>query len=464
MFVGRNFELEQLNKLYSREGFQLIILYGRRKVGKSSLIKEFIKDKYSLYYGLDENTEEASMENFHKLICNFFNLDEESPPANSWEDCLKTIADNSGNKKLVLVLEELSYIDQNNPLFLSQLKKAIEIFFKKSQIFLIISGSANGFMEKTFLNPKSSLYGLQTAQFKIEPFSFFECSQFFPHLSIEEKVIYYSTLGGIPQYLIQFDYSKDYESNLMEFILNKSSYLYNEPENYLKAQIEDLNFANRILSLLSKGDYNLERFHNKKVTTGEDLTLMIKKLENLNIISRRRSVGKSIVSPWTFNRLEDNFFRFWYRFVYKNRGLIDMNMISYLIQNKIRRDLNSHIGYVFEEISMEFLKRLNAEYKLPFVFETIGSWIGYNPTLRKPSQLDIVATSYDKVIVGECKWSQSLTSLEVLENLVKKSETLKYKNKYYCLFSKAGYEQKVYDYVKNKDNFFIFTLQDLDIF
>jgi len=462
MFVGRKFELDQLNKLYMREGFQLVILYGRRKVGKTALIKEFIKDKYCLYYALDESTEATAMDNFNKLISSFFNIEELSPLTISWENCLKAIADNSGNKRLVVVLEELSFIAQNNSLFLSQLKKAIEFFFKGTQIFLIISGSANGFMEKTFLNPKSSLYGLQTAQFKIEPFSFYESSQFFTNLSIEDKIIYYSTLGGIPQYLMQFDYSKDYESNVMEFILNKSSYLYNEPENYLKAQVDDINFASKILLILSKGDYNLERFHNKNVSVGEDLILMIKKLKKLNIISRRRSVGKSIVRPWTFYRLEDNFFRFWYRFIYKNRGLIDMNMIVYLFQNKIKRDLNSHIGYVFEEISTEYLKRLNAEYKLPFVFETIGSWVGYNPVLRKPSQLDIVATSYDSVLVGECKWSQSLTTVDVLENLVLKSETLKYKNKYYCLFSKCGYEDKVFDYVKNKDNFYLFTLKDID--
>ncbi|NLZ48997.1 MAG: ATP-binding protein [Clostridiales bacterium] len=463
MFVGRKYELEQLNKLYTRDGFQLVILYGRRKVGKTSLIKEFVKDKDTLYYAMDESNEASAMDNFNKLICNFFNINEESSPIISWEDCLKTIADNCGNKRIVVVLEELSYIGQNNALFLSQLKKAIEFYFKATQIFLIISGSANGFMEKTFLNPKSSLYGLQTAQFKIEPFSFFECSHFFPYLSIEEKIIYYSTLGGIPQYVMQFDYSRDYETNVMEFILNKSSYLFNEPENYLKAQVEDINFANKILSLLSKGDYNLERFHNKNISTGEDLILMIKKLKKLNIISRRRSVGMSIVRPWSFYRLEDNFFRFWYRFVYKNRGLIDMNMIDYLFQNKIKRDLNSHIGYVFEEISTEYLKKLNSEYKLPFVFESIGSWVGYNPVLQKPSQLDIVATSYDSVLVGECKWSQSLTTIDVLENLVLKAETLKYKNKYYCLFSKCGYDKKVLEYVKNKNNFYLFTLKDIDI-
>lgn len=462
MFVGRKFELEQLNKLYMREGFQLIILYGRRKVGKTALIKEFVKDKQYLYYALDESTEASAMDNFNDLVNSFFNINEEASQTNSWEGCLKTIADNSGNNRLVVVLEELSYIAENNNLFLSQLKKAIEFYFKATEIFLIISGSANGFMEKTFLNPKSSLYGMQTAQFKIEPFSFFECSQLFPRLSIEEKIVYYSTLGGIPQYLMQFDRSKSYEENVKEFILNKSSYLYNEPENYLKAQFEDINFANKILSLLSKGDYNLERFQNKNVTTGEDLILMIKKLKKLNIISRRRSVGKSIVRPWSFYRLEDNFFRFWYRFIYKNRGLIDMNMIDYLFENKIKRDLNSHIGYVFEEIATEFLKKLNAEYKLPFVFESIGSWVGYNPVLRKPSQLDIVATSYDSVLVGECKWSQSLTTVDVLENLVLKSETLKYKNKYYCLFSKCGYEARVFDYVKNKDNFYLFTLKDID--
>jgi AAA+ ATPase superfamily predicted ATPase len=461
LFVGREYELEQLNKLYSRGTFQLVILYGRRKVGKTALIREFCKDKPTLYYVPEEHNELLAFKSFKEMIISHFNIRDNSPLSN-WEEALKTICVKSDGNELVLVLDEFPYLVQENPSLPSIIQKVIEQCYNQSKIFLIIISSSNGYVEKELLNPKNALYGLRNAQFKIEPFNFFESARFFPNTSISEKIIYYSTLGGIPQYLIQFDYNKSYEYNIIESILNKSTYLYNEPEAYLKCHIEDVNFAHNLLALLSKGDFNLERFHYKDLLIGEDLITMLKKLRELNIINRNRSVGRSIVRPWSYYHLEDNFFRFWYRFIYKNHSLIEMSMGDYLYQNKIKRDLNSHIGYVFEEICRDFLIKYNAEYKLPFVFESIGSWVGYNPTLRRPSQLDIVAVNGESAIIAECKWNNALLGASTIEHLIEKSETLKYNNKFYCFFSKCGYEEKAKAYTKEKENILLFSLEDIE--
>lgn len=460
MFVGRRFELEQLNKLYCRGGFQLVIMSGRRKVGKTALIKEFCRDKATIYYLPEENDESLAFKSFKELIVSHFNIIDTSE-IKDWEDALKTICEQSSNRQFVLVLDEFSYAAKENPALPSIIKKVIEHCMKDSQIFLIICGSSNSFMEKELLSPNSALYGLRTSQFKIEPLNFFESSEFFPNTSIVEKINYFSTLGGIPQYLLQFDYSKSYEYNIMEFILDKSTYLYNEPESYLKCYIEDINFAHNLLSILSKGDFNLERFDYKNMITSEDLIIMLKKLREVNIISRNRSIGHSIVRPWSYYRLEDNYFRFWYRFVYKNHSLIDMNMKEYLFQNKIKKDLSSHVGYVFEDICIEFLKICNSTYKLPFVFESIGSWVGYNPLLHKPSQLDIVAIACDNALIGECKWNTSPVGISTIDSLIEKSKNLKYNNKYYCLFSKSGYDKEATALVLNRKDILLFTLEDI---
>ena len=461
MFVGREFELEQLNKLYIRGGFQLVIMYGRRKVGKTALIKEFCKDKPHIYYVPEEHNEALAFKSFKELLIKCQKV-KDTISIENWEEALKSICDTSCNEKLVIVLDEFSYIAQENPSLPSIIQKVIENCMKNSQIFLIISGSSNSFMEKQLLKPESALYGLRTAQFKIEPFNFFESCSFFPDMRILDKINYYSTLGGIPQYLNQFDYSKGYEYNVLEFILTKSTYLFDEPESYLKCHVEDVHFAHNLLSILSKGDFNLERFDYKNLTTHEDLILMLKKLRELNVISRNRSVGRSVVRPWSYYRLEDNFFRFWYKFIFKNRNLIDMNMKDYLFQNKIRNDLSSHVGYVFEDICRDFLKKYNSKYQLPFVFESIGSWVGYNPSLRRPSQMDIVAVSYDNALIGECKWKSSPLGVDTIEGLIDKSETLKYNNKFYCFFSKSGYDERALAYAAERDNILLFTLDHIE--
>ncbi|WP_163192492.1 ATP-binding protein [Clostridium thermarum] len=462
MFVGREFELAQLNKLYDRGKFQLIIVYGRQKVGKTALVKEFCKDKPTLYYVPEEHNEVLAFNSFRNQIINHFDIRDKELPLSNWEEALKAICVSSEGSELVLVLDEFPYLVKENPSLPSIIQKVIEQCYKQSKIYLIIVSSSNGYVEKELLNSKSALYTLRNAQLKIEPFNFFESSRFFPKVSITEKIVYYSTLGGIPQYLLQFDYSKDYEQNLMEYMLNKTTYLYAEPEVYLKSHIEDINFAHSLLSLLSKGDFNLERFNYNEPLIVEDLITMLKKLRDLNIISRNRSVGRSTVRPWSYYHLEDNFFRFWYRFIYKNRNLIEMNMKEYLYQNKIKRDLNSHIGYVFEKICRDFLIKYNAAYKLPFVFESIGSWVGYNPALRRPSQLDIVAVNSENVLIGECKWNNSLLELSTIQHLIKKTETLKYDNKYYCFFSKCGYDEGSKAYAKENNNVFLFTLEDIE--
>lgn len=461
MFVGRDFEIEQLNKLYSKTGFQFAILYGRRKIGKTSLIKEFSKDKPTLFYVPEEHNEALAFNSLKCLIFKNFNVPS-STPINTWEDAFKVICSEARNKKMVLVLEEFPSLVQENPSISSIIQKVIESQMKDSQIFLILSGSSNSFIEKQLLSSKNALYGLRTAQFKIEPLDFFNSAKFFKGLSIEDKIKYYSTLGGMPQYLNQFDYSKAYDINVIDSLLNKSSYLFGEPESYLKTRLENLNTANKILSLLSRGDFNLDRLNEKNFFMGEDLVTTIKKLKELSIIGWHKSVGRSEKRPWSFYRLEDNFFRFWYRFLYKNRTLVDMGMLEYLFQNKIMHDLHSHIGYVFEDICTQFLIKLNSNFELPFVFESIGSWVGYNPILNKPSQMDIVATSGDSVLIGECKWNGTPMAVDTIEGLIEKAQTLKYNNKYYCFFSKAGYSASAVRYSLSNKNLYLFNLEDLE--
>lgn len=462
MFVGRSYEIDQLNKLYNRPGFQLAVLYGRRKVGKTSLVKEFCKNKPTLFYIPEEHDDNLAFNSFRNSIFKHFKLSGDKVEINTWEDAFRMICKESNGNRMLLVLDAFPSLTNENPSISSIINKVIETQMKATEIFLIIIGSFNGLTERHVINSKSGLFAFRSAQFKLEPLSFFESTQFFPNIPIYDKVKFYSTLGGMPHYLAQFDYNRSYDENVIELLLNKSSYLFGEPESYLKSKLESLSTADKVLSLLSKGDYNLERFNETNFFMGKDLIFVIKKLKELGVIKRHKSIGVSEKRPWSYYRLEDHFFRYWYRFLYKNRNLVEMGMQQYLYQNKIAGDINSHIGYVFEDICTQFLKKLNSSFQLPFVFESIGSWIGYNLSLKKPSQLDIVASSENNVLVGECKWTGSPINMNIIQSLIKKSHTLRYDNKYYCFFSKSGYNDEAKEYSLQNENIYLFSLKDIE--
>lgn len=463
MFLARKTELADLNKLYEKSGFQLIIIYGRRKVGKTFLIKEFCKDKPTIFFVPEEHNETLALNSFSKLIYKHFNVKENESIIDSWEAAFNTIVNKSNNNKLVIVLDEFPYISKENPSLPSIIQKIIDHNLRSSQIFLIISGSSSSLIETQILSSKSPLYGMRSAQFKIESFDFYDSSLFFPSRSFYEKILYYSTLGGIPQYLIQFSSIKDYEHNMIENVLKRTSYLYDEPENFLRNQLSNPQLAGYILSLLSKGSFNIDTLKKDKIRNTLEFDNIVNKLLELSIISKKNSIGRSITKPKSFYKLNDNFFRFWYRFIYKNKSLIEMGMINYIYQNKITLDLNSHIGYVFEDICIQFLKKMNFQYKLPFTFENIGSWLGFNPIKKKQAQIDIVAVNDENVLIGECKWNSEPINLDILNGLIDKGELLKYSSKYYCLFSKSGFTKEVVNKSKDHSNILLFDLEALDI-
>lgn len=460
MFVGRDYELNSLNKFYDEDKFQFVVIYGRRRVGKTTLIKEFCTDKPNIFYVAEEYNDKIALESFSDKILTHFNMKDFISNFESWEKAFMFLAKQAKDERLVVVLDEFPYIVNSNKSIPSLLQNLIDHYLKDTKLFLIICGSSMSFIEKEVLSYKSPLYGRRTAQFIIEPFDFFDSSKFFPKYNMEDRVKAYGVLGGIPQYLLKFNDEKSFEDNVKESILNKSSYLYEEPKNLLKQELREPALYNSIIEAIANGASKLNEIATKVGESNDKCAKYIKTLLELKILKKETPVGEDGITRKSIYRLSDNLFKFWYRFVFNNSSLIEQEMLDYVYDNKIKPELNNYLGSVFENICIEYLKLKNKKMELPFVFEKIGRWWGNNPIRKREEEIDILAISRQNALFGECKWTNAPIDMGVVNSLIEKSSIINYPSKYYAFFSRSGYTEDVMRFADSSKNIFLYELKD----
>lgn len=439
MFLGREKELNKLNNLYNSQGFQFVIMYGRRRVGKTTLLSEFAKNKPHLFFVAEEYSKDRALIDFSNQIYKLFDL-EGLGPFVGWNEAFDFITKKVFQKRIILIIDEYPYLVRADKSISSILQNNIDHKFLKTNIFIIICGSSMSFMEKDVSSYKSPLYGRKTSELKIEPFNFFESCKFVTNYSSIDKIKTYSVLGGIPHYLKYFDDGKSIKDNILNIVLNKGSVLYEEPKNILKQELREPMIYNTIIEAIATGSSKMNEIVTKTKMESDKCSRYINSLIELRIIEKEHPVGENKTRK-TIYKLSDNLFKFWYRFVFHNIGLTEQDESDFLYDSIIDPDWSNYIGQnIFEDICRQYLWKINKERALPFIFINIGRWWGNNPKEKRQEEIDIIATNNSEAIFCECKWRNEKTGIEVFENLKKKSILLtKYKPKKYFLFSKSGF-------------------------
>ncbi|WDU83040.1 ATP-binding protein [Caloramator sp. Dgby_cultured_2] len=341
------------------------------------------------------------------------------------------------------------------------LQNLIDHHLKDTKLFIVVCGSSMSFIEKEVLSYKSPLYGRRTAQFFIEPFNFFTSTEFFPRYTFEENVAAYGILGGVPQYLRNFDDSLNIFENIKNKILDKTSYLFEEPKLLLKQEVREPALYNSIIEAIADGASKLNEISTKVGIENDKCAKYISTLIDLQIIEKITPIDIKENSRKSIYRIKDNFFRFWYRFVFYNKSLIEQGLIDFVIEEKIKPFMNDFLGLVYEDICLDYIKLLNRDKKLPFIAEKIGKWWGNNPYKKREEEIDIVALNKDNIIFGECKWKNQLVGMETLRDLMEKSTLFNHPNKYYILFSKSGFTDELVEYAKTNSN--ILLIQKIEV-
>lgn len=459
MFIGREQELNTLNQLYHSNRFEFAVIYGRRRMGKTALIREFIKDKETIFFTGVESNAKQNLENFSRSIMEYTTGLPIHSSFASFQSALEYVFELSKTKRLILVIDEYPYVARTSTSLASTLQFLIDKNKDKSKLVLILCGSSMSYMEDNVLAYKAPLYGRQTAQLKIQPFQFFEVSTYLKDFSTFDKALAYGFIGGTPQYLMQIDKHLSIEENIKKIYLNPTSSIFEEPNNLLKQEVREPAIYNAIITAIAGSCSKLNEI---STCIGEETSVCASYMKNLillEIVKKELPYGEK-TSRRTIYSIADNMFRFWYRFVPENASLIARGA-SDLAYQRIAPELPHYMGGVFEEICKQYLWKLLLNGNCAINFNDLGRWWGTNPKTHTQEEIDIIGTDKDYALFGECKWTNEKVDLHVLETLVSRSELLSFNRKHFYLFAKNGFTKGCIDKAKEMGNVTLVSFEEM---
>ena len=460
MFIGRERELNSLNKLYNSGNFEFVVIYGRRRVGKTALINHFIDDKQAIYFMGVESNAKQNLENFSRNIMEYTSGISAETSFLSFQSALETVFRLSQKERLILVIDEYPYVARASRSLASTLQMLIDRYKDNSKLMLILCGSSMSYMEDHVLAYKAPLYGRRTAQIKLNPFDFEEVCHYFKNFSSEQKAMAYGIVGGTPQYLLQINDRLTIEENVKNTYLDTMSSLYEEPMNLLKQEVREPAIYTAIITAIATGYSRMSEIATK---VGEETNICSSYLKNLialGIVRKESPYGEK-ASKKSIYSIDDNMFRFWYRFVPENASMIARGA-SDLVYKRIEPYFSDYMGKVFEDICRQYLWKLLISGNTPIEFTSLGRWWGNDPVHRCQAEIDIMGEQ-DKntALFGECKWTNEKVDLGVLETLMERSNIFSYKTKYFYLFSKSGFTKGCTDKAKELGNVFFINYDEM---
>jgi len=462
MFIGRDQELLELSKLYKSERLEVAVMYGRRRVGKTELIKYFCKDKKNIFFTAIENSTSYNLNIFTEAVYNSrLKLSDSAftrAVPRDYLQLLDIIAELAKQEKVILVIDEYPYLAKAEKSFSSILQKYIDNNFKNSCLLIILCGSSMSFMENQVLSSKSPLYGRRTSQFKIAPFNYSDAVKFVPHYSKEDKLLTYGIFGGTPYYLSQINNKTSLQENITELFFNTNGLLFEEPGSLIKQELREPHLYNAIITVIAGGGTRLSEIADKVNKPANLCESYIKKLISLDLVVKEKPTGEKTGTKSLYI-LNDNMFKFWFRYVQDNLTLIIQGLGKKAV-DALWPDINSFMGKCFEMVCIQYMWK-NYD-SLPVKPKEIGRWWGNNPKEKREEEIDILAFDDCGAVFGECKFKNTKTGIDSLENLKRKSALFnKYTNKYYYLFSKNGFTEQLKKLAEGNGTVRLIGLSDL---
>ena len=462
-FIGREEELKFLNEKYMSDRGELIVLYGRRRMGKTELLLEFCKDKPHLFYVCEECTDPKQLIGISKAAGEVIggNMGR-SLSFDDWAAVFSFITDipAGGSGKRLMVIDEFPLAVKNNKSMMSQLQNLWDHVLKDKNIMLVLCGSSMSFIESEVLGEKNPIYGRTTGIMKLEQLSFEDSWQFFPSKDAEEMSLIYSVLGGVPHYLSQFDPDACLRDNIIRNILTKGSPLYSEVEFLLRQGLREVSTYNTIISAVALGNAKLNDIHAKTCIETPKVATYLLNLINLRIMIKElpldAEAGKVSGLHNGLYKISDNFFKFWYLFIFSNRTELERGRQEDIYELDVEPSLKVHASHVFEDICTEYMRGCNSRRELPFRFLKIGRW------WSKTSEIDILAVDKGEknCIIGECKYKESKAGDKEYRELLGKRPPCRGANVFLYLFSKNGFDDDVIESSK-KDGVVLVSLEDM---
>ena len=448
-FINRIQEMKTLEEQYNMQSSSMVILYGRRRVGKTSLICEFLrKHSDNIYFLATEESEALNLKSFKEQVAEYTGNELLKSANVDWLTVFKLLTEHKTQTKKVIVIDEFQYIGEDNNAFPSIMQKVWDTLLKDANIMLILCGSLITLMKRQTLDYVSPLYGRRTAQIKLKQIPFNYYGEFMEGKSINELLPFYAVTGGVPKYIESFLGVEDLYDGIQNRILNPQSYLYEEPYFLLQKEVSEIGSYFSLIKAIAMGNRKLSEIAANIEVKQTSLTKYLKTLIDLDLIEREVPVTESNPekSKSGLYKIKDNFIAFWFKFVYLYRAYLEKGETQFVLSQIKKGFIQNYASYVYEDVCRERMWELSANDFWNFHFDRVGRYWG-----SKADETDIVAIDSigKNLVLGECKYSMSEKGLSVLHGLQERAKSLQVltgaENVEYIIFNTAGFSQGLKD-------------------
>ena len=376
MFIGRERELNSLEELYSQPGFGMTVIYGRRRIGKSTLINEFIKDKKAVFYTATKVGKERNLELFSQQVISTLEPSLVGVTFPSLEAVFDFISSRLSDEKLILVIDELPFWAQDDRALLSVMQKYIDTSWSDKNLMIILCGSSLSFMENKVLSEKSPLFGRRNSQIRLEAFDYLDAAKFVPEYSFEDKAVVYGITGGVAKYLALINPKCSIDTNIKRLFFHTDGYLYDETRNLLTQEFSDVTMVNNVIEQIASGANTINEISQKIGQNSTTVLYTIDKLIQVGLVEKRKCITEEKNKKKTQYVLKDSMFRFWYAFIPKATSVIEMGQGDLYYDKVVKPQLHDFMGNVFEDMCRYYTLMNGITGAFGSMLTSVGVWWG----------------------------------------------------------------------------------------
>ncbi|MEZ3117413.1 ATP-binding protein [Halobaculum sp. MBLA0147] len=454
-FHDRSAELDALETAFESTGHAFYVVYGRRRVGKTALLKEFCTDRPHIYFLAAQESEFRQREKFVERVATHF--DDRVPRIDGWDEALEYLGDRLADERLIVAVDEFPYLVDENDSLPSYLQSFVDELLVDTDSMLVLCGSSVSTMESEVLGHESPLYGRRTGQIDLEPFDF-RAARSVVGYDIEDAIRSFAVTGGTPMYLTLFDYDRPLGENVRESVLSPTAVLYNESEFLLRTELRSPARYTSVLEAIATGHTTPNEVAGATGIDSGPLSKYLQTLRRLRLVDREVPVTASPKqSKRSRYHVADEFLRFWFRFVEPNRSSIE-EAPGVVYERSIEPTLPDHVAPTFERICREAVWEAVRRDELPPYSEVGRWWYGED-------EIDIVglAPDTDRILFGECKWTSDPVGHTLVSDLRETAERVRWgpdtRDETFALFSRSGFVDGLADDLG--DDWSLFGLDDL---
>lgn len=448
VFIGRAQEIKFLEEYYRRENSDVVIVYGRKGIGKTELLRGVGRNKAALYYNARECSMKEQLLTMQREWKEIYGLGGE-------EGTFESLLLEAAGEYSFLVIDEFHLIMKNREQFMTDVLLALK---ESKKTLVILCSSSVNWVENDMVNSMGQAALSISAFLKIKEFTFADMVSRYPDYSVEQCIGVYGVLGGVPGYLSLWNEKRSLKENIMALFLHKDGRLYRENENFLRSELRELSLYNTILAVLAEGKLKLNDIYERTGFSRAKISVYIKNLIELDIVEKVFSYdtdGKENTKKGLY-RIKDRCLNFWYRFVFPNLSKLEMRKIDEVYKENIAPCLDEYLENYFSGVCQEYISLMSDYDRLPFKIKRSGPWFG------KEGTLDFIGEGEDGTIfAGKCKWSSEPVSEQDFEHMLELTRQALIEPDYYYLFTKNGYTTNFEVMARGMDNLVLTKLSDM---